>query len=123
MRLRDADVLYVGFATGRIPAGREEELVPALSSADWTQDAHAVVDRALAWVTADPGTPPPSAHLDATDWRFRFDSVEEIFAAVENKGTDSVSDTLKNLRHMLPTCLKVNLRHMRPGPSCRSIMP
>jgi hypothetical protein len=30
---------------------------------------------------------------------------------------------LKNLRHMLPTCHKMNLRHMRPGPSCRSPMP
>ena len=74
-----------------------------------------MVDRALAWVTADPGTSLPAAHLDAIDRRFRFGSVEGIFAAVENKGTDWVSDTLKNLRHMLPTCLKVNLRHMRAG--------
>jgi enoyl-CoA hydratase len=82
-----------------------------------------MVGRPPARITEDPGPPPPSAHLDAIDRRFRFGSVEEIFAAVENKGTDWVSDTLKNLRHMLPTYLKMNLRHMRPGPSCRSIMP
>ena len=30
MCLRDGDMLYAGLATGRIPAGREEELAPAL---------------------------------------------------------------------------------------------
>ena len=58
-------------------------------------------------VTEYPETVVPVVHSDATDYRLAFGSVEEIFAAVENKGTDRASDTLKNLRHMLPTGLDV----------------
>jgi hypothetical protein len=82
-----------------------------------------MIDEALTQVTKNPAILSPVAHCDATDERFRFGSVEGIFAALENKGTDSVSDTLKNLRHMSPTCSKMYLRHMRPEPSCRSTMP
>jgi hypothetical protein len=82
-----------------------------------------MVDHVWAWAPENPETLPPAVHRDATDRRFHFDSVEEIFAAVENKGTDRVSDTLKNLRHMSPVCFKMTLRHTRPGPSRRSMMP
>lgn len=51
----------------------------------------------------------PVLHRDATVRRHPFGSVEEIFAAVENKGTEEVGDTLKNLRHMLPTGLEVSM--------------
>ena len=95
--------------------GREDELVPALSDAACPGDAHVMVDRALAWVTEDPEMLPPPVHLDATDRRFRFGSVEEIFAALENKGTDRVSDTLKNLRHMSPTCSQDELEAHEAG--------
>lgn len=63
-------------------------------------------------VTEYPETVVPVVHSDATDYRLAFGSVEEIFAAVENKGTDRASDTLKNLRHMLPTGLDVATRPM-----------
>ena len=63
-------------------------------------------------VTEYPETVVPVVHSDAIDYRFAFGSVEEIFAAVENKGTDRASDTLKNLRHMLPTGLDVASRRM-----------
>ena len=82
-----------------------------------------MVDRDPAWVPESPETLPLTVHRNATDRRFHFDSVEEIFATVENKGTNRVSDTLKNLRHISPTCLKVTLRHARPGRSRRSMMP
>ena len=63
-------------------------------------------------VTEYPETVVPVVHSDATDYRLAFGSVEEIFAAVENKGTDRASDTLKNLRHMLPTGLEAASRPM-----------
>lgn len=52
------------------------------------------------------GTSGSVLHRDAIDQCHPFGSVEEIFAAVENKGTEEVGDTLKNLRHMLPTGLE-----------------
>jgi len=117
------DVPPAGLATHHALGGREDGLAPALTIAGWPGDAHAMVGRDLARLTENPVMPPPAVHRDATDCWFRFDSVEEIFAALENKGTDWASETLKNLRHMSPICLKMNLRHMGSGPSCRSIMP
>jgi enoyl-CoA hydratase len=114
-RLQGADALYAGLATHYVPSERVDELVSALSGADWSGDAHAVVEAILASVTQDPGTPPLTAHRDAIDRCFRFDSVEEIFAALEVEGTVWAADTLKNLRRMSPTSLKVTLRQMRTG--------
>ena len=74
-----------------------------------------MVGRALARAPEDPGTFPPATHLDAIDRRFRLGYVEGIFAALENKGTDWVSDTLKNLRHMSPTCLQDELEAHESG--------
>jgi len=117
------DVPHAGLATYHVPSGREDGLAPAPNIAGRSGDAHAMVDRGLARLTENPTMPSPAAHRDATDRWFRFDSVEEIFAALENKGTDWASETLKNLRHMSPICLKMNLRHRGPGPSRLSIMP
>ena len=114
-RLQGADALYAGLATHYVPSERVDELVSALSGADWSGDAHAVVEAILASVTQDPGTPPLTAHRDAIDRCFRFDSVEEIFAALEVEGTVWAADTLKKLRRMSPTSLKVTLRQMRTG--------
>ena len=79
-------------------------------------------------VTEYPETVVPVVHSDATDYRLAFGSVEEIFAAVENKGTEEVGDTLKNLRHMLPTGLEdgvseVTLERNGPVTGCRPMMP
>lgn len=73
-------------------------------------------------------TPGSVPHRDATVRRHPFGSVEEIFAAVENKGTEGVRDTLKNLRHMLPTGLEDGMSEVileRNGPvtGCRPMMP
>ena len=80
--------------------------------ADKREDAHVMVALLPMPVTEYPETVVPVVHSDATDYRLAFGSVEEIFAAVENKGTDRASDTLKNLRHMLPTGLDVASRRM-----------
>ena len=114
-RLHGADVLYAGLATHYVPSGRVDELVSVLSGADWSGDAHAVVDSALARFAHDPGTLYLATYRDAIDRCFQFDSVEEIFASLEDEGTDWAIDTLKNLRQMSPTSLKVTLRQMRTG--------
>jgi hypothetical protein len=115
--------MHTGFTTQRAPSGREDESEQAPGDAEWLRDTHVLVYRTPAWASKNLEMLPPSAHRDATHHCYRSGFVEEIFAALENKGTDRVSDTLKILRHMSLSCLKVNLKYMGPGPSCRSMMP
>lgn len=96
-------------ATRRVADQREDAHAQALDDASRPDDAHAMVAPAVNPHTEDLETAAPVVHSDATDYRLPFGSVEEIFAAVENKGTDRAGDTLKNLRYMLPTGLEVIL--------------
>jgi hypothetical protein len=93
-------------ATRRVADQREDAHVQALDNASQLDDAHVMVAPPPISLTEYLETAVPVVHSDATDYRLAFGSVEEIFAAVENKGTDRASDTLKNLRHMLPTGLE-----------------
>jgi hypothetical protein len=97
-------------ATRRVADQREDAHVQALDNASQPDDAHVMVALLPISLTEYLETVVPVAHSDATDYRLAFGSVEEIFAAVENKGTDRASDALKNLRHMLPTGLDVASR-------------
>lgn len=115
-RLHAADTLYAGLATHYLPSAAVGGLIDALAGADWSGDGRAVVDEALASVAAgSAGEPPLAAHREAIDRCFRFDSVEEICAALEKDGTDWAVSTLKNLSQMSPTSLKVTLRQVRLG--------
>jgi hypothetical protein len=98
--------------TRRVADQREDAHVQALDNASRPDDAHVMVALLPISLTEYLETVVPVVHSDATDSRLAFGSVEEIFAAVENKGTDRASDTLKNLRHMLPTGLEVASRPM-----------
>jgi 3-hydroxyisobutyrate dehydrogenase len=100
-------------ATRRVADQREDAHVQALDNASQPDDAHVMVALLPISLPEYLETVVPVVHSDATDSRLAFGSVEEIFAAVENKGTDRASDTLKNLRHMLPTGLEVALMRMR----------
>jgi hypothetical protein len=94
-------------ATRQVADQGEDAHVWALDKASQPDDAHVMVALPPISLTEYLETVVPAAHSDATDYRLAFGSVEEIFAAVENKGTDRASDALKNLRHMLPTGLEV----------------
>ena len=78
-------------------------------------------DRLLDWVDvadgleADPGEAPVEAHLAAIDRLFAFDTVEEIFSALEADGSDWAATQLATLRTKSPQSLKVTLRQLRLG--------
>jgi hypothetical protein len=115
-------------ATRRVADQREDAHVQALDNASQPDDAHVMVALLPISLTEYLETVVPVVHSDATDSRLAFGSVEEIFAAVENKGTEEVGDTLKNLRHMLPTGLEdgmseVTLERTGPVTGCRPMMP
>jgi enoyl-CoA hydratase len=113
-RLHAADALHAGIATHHVPSGDLDALVESLASADLSAGREAV-DAILARHASDAGPASLAEHRAAIDRCFYFDAIEEIFAALENEGTDWAKATLKVLSQMSPTSLKVALRQIRRG--------
>jgi len=108
-RLKAADTVALGIHTHFVPSGRIEALKTALL-------AHAAEPKTIAdTLTADPGSAPLDAHREAIDRLFAFDTVEEIFAALEGDGSDWASKQLETLKTKSPQSLKVSLRQIRTG--------
>lgn len=70
-----------------------------------------MVDR----LAGDAGPAPLDAHREAIDRLFAFDTVEEIFAALEADGSDWALKQLGILKTKSPQSLKVSLRQIRTG--------
>jgi enoyl-CoA hydratase len=61
-----------------------------------------------------------SAHREAIDRLFAFDTVEEIFQALEADGSDWALQQLEALKTKSPQSLKVSLRQIRTGATLNS---
>jgi len=110
-RLKAADCLSLGLATHYVESAKLEALKAAI-----------VLDPAQLWgavqdVASDPGSGPLAANREAIDRLFAFDTVEEIFAALEADGGAWASSQLELLRTKSPQTLKVTLRQLRTGAS------
>jgi enoyl-CoA hydratase len=106
-RLKAADCVYAGIATHYVPSAG----LPALKAGLATGDAAAV----LAEAHQDPGPAPLLANRGAIDRLFAFDTVEEIFAALERDGSDWAKAQLATLKTKSPQTMKVALRQIRTG--------
>ena len=62
---------------------------------------------------AEDTTPPLAAHRAEIDSSFRFDSVEEITAALQASNSEFAQKTLAVMRQKSPTSMKVTLRLLR----------
>ncbi|HWQ86457.1 enoyl-CoA hydratase/isomerase family protein [Brevundimonas sp.] len=108
-RLKAADTVALGIHTHFVPSDRLESLKAALL-------AHAAEPRTVADAMAsDPGPAPTTAHREAIDRLFAFDTVEEIFAALETDGSDWALTQLAILKSKSPQSMKVTLRQLRLG--------
>jgi enoyl-CoA hydratase len=122
-RLKAADCLKLGIATHFMPS----EDLPAFKRA-WvevvsTQEGEGA-DRAilaeLDRFTGDPGPDTISARRAEIDRLYAFDTVEEIFAALEADGGEWAGQQLELLRTKSPQSLKITLRQMRLGAAMAS---
>jgi enoyl-CoA hydratase len=113
-RLKAADTVFLGIHTHYLPADALEAFRFILAA-----DPAYPIDVADG-LEADPGEAPVEAHLAAIDRLFAFDTVEEIFAALEADGSDWASAQLATLRTKSPQSLKVTLRQLRLGASLPS---
>ena len=108
-RMNAADAIDCGFADLFVPVARLEAACAAL-------------DR-----LADFAAPPPPGVLAAQrgwiDRCYRFDTVEEILAALDEAPEDAAHEAASTIRRMSPTALKVVLRALRSAPGLGGLEP
>lgn len=108
-RLKPADCLTLGIATHYVGSQDIEAFTTRLAAA--TADPEAV----LKSFAVNPEPLSPATPFEAIDRLFAFDTVEDIFAALEADGSDWASAQLKTLRTKSPLSMKVALRQLRTG--------
>ncbi len=113
-RLKAADTVALGIHTHFVPLEGVEALKADLLAAPANPAAVA------ARHAKDAGAAPLAHHREAIDRLFAFDTVEEIFAALEADGSDWAAAQLAMLKTKSPTSLKVTLRHIREGAKAAS---
>ncbi|GLS01789.1 enoyl-CoA hydratase [Brevundimonas denitrificans] len=108
-RLKAADTVALGIHSHFVPAGRIEALKAALL-------AHPDNPQAVAASFAEAAGPAPTTELrEAIGRLFAFDTVEDIFAALEADGSEWALAQLATLKTKSPQSLKVTLRQLRLG--------
>ncbi|KAF8925618.1 hypothetical protein BGZ58_000644 [Dissophora ornata] len=115
-RLKGIDTVFAGIATHYVPSERLASLEDRLSELE--TDNHDVINMAIEDFVSEPLHDHKYAlsdHREAIDRCFRYDTIEEIVAALEKEDTPFANDTLKTLRSMSPTSLKVTLQQIREG--------
>ncbi|MFN2247836.1 MAG: enoyl-CoA hydratase/isomerase family protein [Candidatus Promineifilaceae bacterium] len=113
-RLTASDCKLVGAATHYV----ESASLPELKTAIFAEPA--AVEHLLTEFAADPGPPSLAVHQDEIDRIFSLGSVEAIFEALAEAGTDWAREQLAVLRAKSPLTLKVAFRQLRLGAKARS---
>ena len=108
-RLKAADTVFLGIHSHYLPADAVEAFRSILA-ADPAHPAD-VADG----LEDDAGEAPIEAHLPAIDRLFGFDTLEEIFAALEADGSEWANAQLATLKTKSPQSMKVTLRQLRTG--------
>lgn len=107
-----ADAIKAGLADVMVPSSKLVALGDALSSLS----AEAKAENISSTIATFAEAPPPSRlgpHHQLIDRAFGYDTIEEIFEALEKESKDFAVATLGVLKSKSPTALKVALRMLR----------
>ena len=115
-RLKAADTVALGIHTHFVPSIDLEDFKAALLSNPTNPLEEA--DRYVC--PTEPEEAPLDAHREAIDRLFAFDTVEEIFTALEADRSDWALKQLETLKIKSPQSLKVSLRQIRTGATLAS---
>lgn len=116
-RLKGQDCVTAGIATHYVPGELLGAVRAQIAGAAHTHDPATALASgldALCEATRKPLTPAPGALKPL----FGFDTVEEIFAALEAADEDWPRQQLETLKTKSPQTLKVALRQLRAGAAC-----
>ncbi|KAH8549208.1 ClpP/crotonase-like domain-containing protein [Umbelopsis sp. PMI_123] len=116
-KLSAEDVLFAGIATHFVPSSRLEALETRLSELESSD--YDIINTAIEEFAADYD---PEVRFSlagetrkAIDRCFKFNTVEEIIAALDKENTEWAANTKANLLEMSPTSLKITLQQLRIG--------
>ncbi|CAL5224195.1 g6837 [Coccomyxa viridis] len=115
-RLKGIEVLEAGLATHFVPSQKLSQLEDTLHSLGPSARDSGSIGRAIASVQED--TPAASellGELPAVDACFGHDRLEDICAALRQRGDSWAEETLQNLSKLSPLSQKVTLREVREG--------
>ncbi|KAJ8655651.1 hypothetical protein O0I10_008740 [Lichtheimia ornata] len=116
-RLSAADAFYAGIATHYVPSSRIAALEARLSEIE--NPTHDVINTAIEEFSAEmdqePGFSLGGSIREAIDRCFKYDTMEQIVEALEKEGSEWSIETLKALKAVSPTSLKVTLQQLRAG--------
>lgn len=115
-RLGAADAVALGIATHFVRSDRHAALAEAIYAIDWSKgEAGKLVDAVVDGFAEDPGESPLRQHFDVIDRCFAFDSVSEIFDALEAEGSEFALETRGVLAKKSPMSMKLALAQLRNG--------
>src|SRR5690606_12462274 len=114
-RLKAADTVFLGIHTHYLPTDALEAFRAVLAA----DPAHPV--DVADGLESDPGEAPIEAHLGAIDRLFGFDTLEDIFAALEADGSAWALAQRDTLKTKAPQSLKVTLRQLRTEAQMKSL--
>lgn len=118
--MNGADAIFAGFADDYVPSQNWLRLratlieAPAAASAE---QVRGIIGRFAA--APEPG--PGQRHRAEIDTLFRYDTIEEILAALDREGSAFARAALQTLRTKSPTSLKVTLRLLRMARTTASL--
>ncbi len=107
--MNGADALAAEFADVFIPSVQWPAAREALTRLKSSEDVRAI----LSEFSADAGEAPVAQHRGEIDRLFGFDSVAEVFAALQAEATEFTHDTLQVLKTKSPTSMIVTLKLLR----------
>lgn len=115
-----ADAIHARFADHYVPTGKLDDMIHALTALP--SSAKAVdVDATIRGVAEQAPSSLLAAHLDAIDRCFAFDTIEEIFSALEAEDSDFGWETLALLRSRSALSMKLTLDLLRAGRKSASL--
>ena len=113
-QLAAGDVIAFGLADSYVPSERLPALAEALSALP-ASASRADVSGAIAGFEETPPAASVAAQQPLIDRLFAFDTIEEIFGALDQDGSDFATRALGILKAKSPLSLKVTLRLLRLG--------
>lgn len=124
-QLKPADLLYTGLATHYVPSNRLEDLEYALAEVTKDDNQNQINTVAGILMSFHESIPTNDCHLlinkENVEKAFSGESVEDIFANLEEADTDFSRSALKTLKHMSPTSLKLTMEGLNRGAKCKTI--
>ncbi|MCA8899860.1 MAG: enoyl-CoA hydratase/isomerase family protein, partial [Hyphomonas sp.] len=119
-RLKGVDVAAARVATHFLPSELIPNLRKQVASADFSIGAAEMLNEILRSLTHSIPAGSFDPHRKTINDCFRFDTAEEIVAALEADGGEWALAQVKTLRAKSPETIKVALRQLREGRQCKT---